>query len=156
MGFQDVKNGDPVFAGGFHADIMAAMFEQSVTEQYNVGVVGRKSPDSIGSFQGNRIGNTDGCNHGFFMDIQTGTGKVNNIHVHDKVISFLKVVRAIKKEIPALTAIQAKRLIKGVMHQSQMISVRAQCPNCLCLNRIAAHISVRDKMVFRHSPCRAL
>lgn len=43
MGFQDVKNGDPVFGVGFQADIAAAMFKRPVTEQYNVGVVGRKN-----------------------------------------------------------------------------------------------------------------
>lgn len=156
MGFQNVKNGNPVFAGGFHADVMTAMFKKSVTKRYNVGVVGRKSPNGISSFEGNGVSCTNGGNYGFFMDVQAGTGKVNNIHVHDKVISFQKSSESNKREIPALTAIQAKRLIKGVMHQSQMISVRAQCPNCLCLKRIAAHIRVRDKMVFRHSPCRAL
>lgn len=35
-------------------------------------------------------------------------------------------------------------------------SVRTRGLNCLCLKRMTAQISFRDKMVFRHSPRRAL
>jgi hypothetical protein len=36
--FEDVENGDPVFAGRFHTDMMAVIFEKPVTESDQVGI----------------------------------------------------------------------------------------------------------------------
>ena len=43
MIFQGVENGDPVFAGRFHADMKTLVFEKPVPESDKISVQGRKS-----------------------------------------------------------------------------------------------------------------
>ena len=75
--FQDIKDGDPVFAGGFHADFGAVVFKEPVTAGSEVRV---KSGETLFLISGDafEISGGDTDSNKFFMDVHTGTVVVNN------------------------------------------------------------------------------
>ena len=76
MRFKDVKNWNPVFTSGFHADIMAVIREKPVTHSCNLRIIGGEGFHFISCFQSDRIRHADSSNNGFLVNIQTSTDKV--------------------------------------------------------------------------------
>ena len=77
MSFKDIEDRDPVFTGGFHADLRTVMPEEPVTAGDEVGV---ESGEPLFCISGDAFeissGNTD--SNKFFVDVHTGTVVVDN------------------------------------------------------------------------------
>ena len=134
MRLKDVKNRDPVFTGGFHADMQTVIREKPVTHSCNLWIVGGEGFHFISCFQSDRIRNADSSNNRFFVNIQPSTDKVFHFKIH-----VIPPFKESKKRHQHWLSSKRKDLSwkRGFQrHQvptSKMISVRARSPNCLCL-----------------------
>jgi hypothetical protein len=73
--FQDIKNGNPVFAGGFHADLSTVMAKEPFFKSFEVRIESGKLLFGIRS-NAAIVCNSDGGNHKFFMDVHAAADKV--------------------------------------------------------------------------------
>lgn len=78
MGFKDIENRDPVFTGGFHADLGAAIAQEPVPAGFEVRV---KSGEPLFLVSGNafEVSSGDTDSDKFFVDVHTGTIVVNDM-----------------------------------------------------------------------------
>lgn len=59
MRFKDTKNGNPVFSGGFHADVVAVLGEKPVAQGGDIGIGGVKNLYLVRGRQSDRVRSTD-------------------------------------------------------------------------------------------------
>ena len=73
--FQDIKNRNPVFAGGFHTDLCAVMAKEPIFQSFEVGI---KHGEPLFDIRSNAavICNGDSCDHKFFVDVDAVADKV--------------------------------------------------------------------------------
>ena len=73
--FQDIKNGNPVFAGGFHAYLSTVMAKEPFFKSFQVRI---ESGEPLFDIRSNAaiVCNSDGGNHKFFVDIHAAADKV--------------------------------------------------------------------------------
>ena len=78
MSFKDIGDREPVFTGGFHADLRTVMPEEPVTTGNEVGV---ESGEPLFLVRGDafEISSCDTDSNKFFVDVHTGTVVVNNM-----------------------------------------------------------------------------
>ena len=77
MAFQDIENGNPVFTGGFHADLRAVMAKEPVTAGFEVGVEGSE-PLFLISGNALEVSGGDTDSDKLFVYVHTGTVVVND------------------------------------------------------------------------------
>jgi hypothetical protein len=77
MVFQDVENGNPVFPGGFHADVGAVVFKKPAAEGDQIDVQSRESFSGIGCDVVLVCG-SDGCNKHTLMYIDAAADGVDD------------------------------------------------------------------------------
>ena len=87
MGFKDIKNGDPVFTSGFHADLRAVMLKEPVPAGFEVRVEGGE-PLFLVSGNAFEVSSGDTDSNKFFVDVHTGAVVVDN--TQHKKASFQK------------------------------------------------------------------
>ena len=85
--FKDIENGNPVFAGGFHTDLGASVFEEPFAAGDEVGVEGGE-PLFLISGDAFEVSSGDTDGNELFVDVHTGTVVVNN--TQHKKASFQK------------------------------------------------------------------
>jgi len=76
--FQKVKDGNPVFPGGFHTHIKAVVINQPLLELENGIVKGGES--LFGIVRSNSLSRNDCGDEKSFMHIDTTADRVNNLH----------------------------------------------------------------------------
>lgn len=75
--FQDIKNGNPVFAGGFHTDLHAVVVKEPFFKSFEVRIESGKLLLDIRS-NAVIVCNSDGSDKQFFMDVHVVADKVFN------------------------------------------------------------------------------
>ena len=73
--FQDIKNGNPVFTGGFHTDLSTVMVKEPFFEGFEVRI---ESGEPFFNVRSNAtvVCNGDGSNYKLFVDVHAAADKV--------------------------------------------------------------------------------
>jgi hypothetical protein len=79
MIFENVENRNPILAGGFHADVSAAMFQQPCAKTDQVRVQGGKGFGDVGC-DVVLVGGCNGCDDCSLVHINAAANGIDDLH----------------------------------------------------------------------------